>query len=170
MSIEVYVSVGRPFSKEQEHLIATVEAHLHSSGLKPRTVGRNGYNYREPLRAIHNMMKRCSGALVIALERVTIKSGAERWRAPDEVILQNVTLATPWNQIEAALAYARRIPILVLREKTVKEEGILETRHDWYVHPIDMSGAFMNSSEFADIYDAWCRDVRRRAGQTSLRE
>jgi hypothetical protein len=168
MPISVYVSVGKPFLKEQEDLIASIESHLAGSGFTPRTVGRNGYNHQEPLRAVHNTMRKCSGALIIALERLAIRSGVERPGSSEAARLQNIALATPWNQIEAALAYAQGIPVFVLREKRVKEEGLLEAQHDWYVHTIDLATSFLHSDDFKRIYKAWCRDVRRRAGRQAV--
>ena len=43
-----------------------------------------------------------------------------------EVALKDVWLTSPWSQIEPAMAYQIGLPVLILREKGVIDEGILE--------------------------------------------
>ncbi|MEI9810933.1 MAG: hypothetical protein WDO16_25330 [Bacteroidota bacterium] len=40
---------------------------------------------------------------------------------------------TPWNQIEAAMAYTKGHPLMLIIEKGLKSEGLLEKGNDWYV-------------------------------------
>jgi len=169
VAINVYLSVGRPFLKAQEDFITSIESHLASSGLRARTVGRNEYSYKQPLRAVEDLMSKCAGSVVVALERLAIERAVERRNAPDEQRIENVALPTPWNQIEAALAYAHRMPLLVLKEKRIREEGLLEGRYDWYVQEVELDLVSLNSAEFRGIFDSWSRDVHRRAGWFNYR-
>ena len=162
--INVYLSVGRPFLKIQEDFVASIKSQLASSGLRARTVGRTEYSHQQPLRTVQDLMERCAGTVVLALERVSIESATERRNGVGETRIQNVTLPTPWNQIEAALAYSHRMPLLVLREKTIREEGLLEGRYDWYVQAVELDLASLSTAEFRGVFDSWCRDVHRRAG------
>jgi hypothetical protein len=164
MVLNVFLSVGRPFTPEQEHFIASVEAYLMGQGLRARTVGRTEFTHKQPLELINDLMDRSAGALVIALERISIHDGTEKGGPPEGEVLQGAYLATPWNQIEAAIAYAKRVPLFVIRQKTVRPEGLLEGRYNWYVHATALDPAFLQSAEFSGIFESWRRDVRARAG------
>jgi hypothetical protein len=164
LTINVFLSVGRAFSDIQESFISSIERHLEQSGLRPRTVGRNEFSYKQPLQLVDDLMERSAGALVIALERLSIETGFERRGTPAQTVVTNIAIPTPWNQIEAAFAYAKRIPLLVIRENKVRPEGLLEGRYDWYVHATDLDASFLTSAEFKGTFDSWYRDVRRRAG------
>ena len=164
MALNVFLSVGRPFTPEQEQFIASVETYLTGHGLRARTVGRTEFTHKQPLQLINELMDHSAGALVIALERIAISEGTEKGGPPSGAVLRNEFLATPWNQIEAAMAYAKRIPLFVIRQTSVRPEGLLEGRYDWYVHAVDLNPKFLLSTEFAGTFESWKRDVRARAG------
>ena len=64
-------------------------------------------------------------------------------------------LPTPWNQIEAALSYARGLPLLVIVESGLKNEGLLENGYDWYVQTLDTDASALTSSEFNGVLASW---------------
>jgi hypothetical protein len=162
--INVFLSVGRPFNSAQESFIASIERHLAANGLRPNTVGRNKFPSKQPLKSVANLMDNSAGALVVALERVSIASGFERRGAKEQAVITDQAIPTPWNQIEAAFAYSRQVPILVIREKKVRPEGLLEGRYDWYVFATELDPDFLTSTEFVGTFKSWRRDVSRRAG------
>jgi hypothetical protein len=164
MPINVFLSVGQVFTSQQERFVSRIEAHISGQGLRPRTVGRNEFTHKQPLQLIETLMDGSAGVLVIALERMMIQTGFERRGTPDQKTISNEALPTPWNQIEAAFAYVKRLPLLVIRETAVRADGLLEGRYDWYVHSTDLDPDFVNSTAFNGTFESWLRDVRRRAG------
>lgn len=164
MQVNVFLSVGRSFNDEQEAFTRSIETFMAQNGLRTRTVGRNEFTHKSPLHFVDKLMNRCGGALVIALERISVSSGAELGGPPKGQLIQGQCISTPWNQIEAALAYAKNVPLLVIRQNSVRAEGLLEPRYDWYVHSTDLDPAFLNSNEFQGTFTSWKRDVLRRAG------
>jgi hypothetical protein len=109
-------------------------------------------------------MNNSAGALVIALERVAVKDGFECGGPPAGTQIANEAIATPWNQIEAAFAYSLGLPLLVIREDTVRAEGLLEGRYDWYVHETPLNTLFLETPEFKGIFQSWRQDALSRAG------
>jgi hypothetical protein len=105
--MNVFVSVGGTATEQQEKFIRAVEDRLRSEGLVPHTVGRNTFSSDAPLKTVTELLNKCSGTVVIALERTYFASGIEKRGGPKESSLSNVKLPTPWNQIEAAMAYSR---------------------------------------------------------------
>jgi hypothetical protein len=130
----VFVSVGGTFTDEQEAFVRAVEDRLRSEGLIPYTIGRNAFSADAPLKAVSQLLDKCSGIVVIALERMYFQNGLEkRGGGSKELLLTNIKIATPWNHIEAAMAYSRGYPLMVIVEEGVKSEGLLENGYDWYV-------------------------------------
>jgi hypothetical protein len=162
--INVFVSVGRALAPAQEAFISSIERHLTQKGLRPRTLGRSEFTHSQPLQFVNKLMDRSGGVLVIALERISIEVGTERPGTPHERLVAHEAIPTPWNQIEAAFAYAKRIPLMVVKENKVRAEGLLEGKYDWYVHSTELDPEFVHTPEFEGTLESWLNDVRQRAG------
>jgi hypothetical protein len=92
---------------------------------------------------------------LIVLERSYFSSGTEKRGGPKEIALTDVKLPTPWNQIEAAMTYARGLPLMVIVETGLKGEGLLERGCDWYVQWMKPEAAALNSNEFNGVLASW---------------
>jgi hypothetical protein len=64
-------------------------------------------------------------------------------------------LPTPWNQIEAAMTYARGLPLLVVVEAGLKSEGLLERGYDWYAQWLNLDVTALHSNEFNGVLASW---------------
>jgi len=151
----IFVSVGSTATAAQEAFVRAVEERLRAEGLVPHTVGRNSFSSESPFRAVTELLDRCAGVVVIALERLHIDHGAEKRGGAQEAALADVKLATPWNQIEAALAYSRGYPLLVLVEDGVRTDGLLETGFDWYVQSVRLDPAALATPVFNGVLSSW---------------
>jgi hypothetical protein len=154
-TLDVFVSVGGTATAEQEAFIRAVEDRLRSEGLVPHTVGRNTFSSDAPLKTVTELMDKCSGTVVIALERSYFATGIEKRGGPKEAALTDVRLPTPWNQIEAAMSYARGLPLMVIVEAGLKSEGLLERGYDWYVQWVKPEVASLHSNEFNGVLASW---------------
>ncbi len=155
----VFVSVGGTATPEQESFVRSIEDRLRSESLIPKTVGRNTFSADAPLKAITELMEKCSGIVVIALERSYFPSGLERRGGPRQGTLVETKLPTPWNHIEAAMAYAKHLPLLVIVEDGLKAEGLLEQGYDWYVQKLPLAEAALGSNEFNGVLADWKEKV-----------
>ena len=153
--LNVFVSVGGTATEKQELFIRAVEDRLRSEGLVPHTVGRNTFSADAPLKAVTQLLDRCSGTVVIALERSYFAAGIEKRDGPKELALGEVKLPTPWNHIEAAMSYARGLPLMVIVEAGLKSEGLLERGYDWYVQWVSVDAAALSSTEFNGVLASW---------------
>jgi hypothetical protein len=151
----IFVSVGATSNEEQEAFVRAVEDRLRSEGLIPYTVGRNTFSSDAPLKKVIELLDSCEGAVIIALERSFFPSGINKPGGPSETRLTNVRLPTPWNHIEAALAYSRKLPILVVVESGLKSEGLLENGYDWYVQWIKPAPSALTTLEFNGVLADW---------------
>jgi hypothetical protein len=157
----IFVSVGEPTTDEQEQFVRAIEARLKSEGMEPCTVGRNFFDADSPLKTVVNLMDGCSGAVIIALERTFFPAGISRRGGTREASLSNVKFATPWNQIEAGMAYSRGLPLLVIVENGIKSEGLLEPGYDWYVQSVKPELSALTTVQFNGVLAGWKKKSKR---------
>lgn len=84
--------------------------YLASHGFRPRTLGATDYPSASPLDEVIRLMKLCRAAVILGYPQVEIRSGAVKGREIDAPKF----LPTEWNQIEAGLAYASGLPLLLI--------------------------------------------------------
>jgi hypothetical protein len=166
-TLDVFVSVGGTATAEQEAFVRAVEDRLRSEGLVPHTVGRNTFSSDAPLKTVTELMEKCSGTVVIALERSYFPTGVDKRGGPNEVPFTNVRLPTPWNHIEAAMSYARGLPLMVIVEAGLKSEGLLERGYDWYTLWVKPELAALHSNEFNGVLASWKEKMLKGIKKTS---
>jgi hypothetical protein len=161
MSLNVFLSVGRTATPEQRRFVATLQDFLVAQGLSPRTVGRTDFTDQKPLKRIADVLRECSGTIVVATERRHIADGMELRGGSEARALRNVKLPTVWNQIEAAIAYTLGHPLLAIVEAGLRDEGMLAEGYDWYVKWIDLSPQSLGEPEFLKLFAEWKRNVEK---------
>jgi hypothetical protein len=155
MTTNIFVSVGRASTPEQEKFVSAIEQYLRDNGFEPRIVGRTVFSSLQPLKFIEQLMHECSGTIVIAFERVYIHEGIEKRGGENEKVMRDAKLPTVWNQIEAAMAYVLGHPLLVIIENGIRSEGLLETGYDWYMQSVKLDASTLNTREFGGVFGDW---------------
>lgn len=153
--IRVFVSVGRTSTPQQEQFVSAIEAHMLANGLMPQSLGRNYWSSQQPLRAIDELMSQCSGVAIVGFERLHVVQGIERRGSQSARPVTELGVPTVWNQIEAAMAYIRGLPLLVLVQEGLHAEGLLEPGYDWYVKRLPLAGQVNSDPEFCGIFEDW---------------
>jgi len=155
----VFISVGGTATDEQENFVSAIETRLRSENLIPNTVGRNKFSADSPLKTINELMNDCSGTIIVALERTYFPTGLEKRGGIKESELTDTKFATPWNQIEAAMAYSKGQPLMLIIEEGLKSEGLLEKGYDWYVMWVKPDKSSLTTSEFNGVLSSWKNKV-----------
>ena len=155
LSLDIFISVGTTFTEEQEQFVQAVFESLRSNGLNPRALGRTDFTSREPLKKIQKMMEECVGSVIIAFERVLISQGIEKRGHDDAKEIVPTKIPTVWNQLEAGMAYTRRLPLFVIVESGIKEEGILEAGYDWWVQKMPINKTNLSSPQYLSDLAEW---------------
>lgn len=166
--LPVFLSCGTPYTAQQEEFIAAVEAHLKSHRCLPQTVGRSNYSVRQPAQAIRDLIGECRGAIVIAFERTRIIEAVERPDSPQEITLGSESHPTIWNQMEAAMAYSRRLPILTFVQSGLKRQGMLSNRIEWAAVEQDLTPALLRTTQFQQTFEEWLQLVKAEKPNASL--
>jgi hypothetical protein len=116
---------------------------------------KNEWSAEQPLRAIRKIIAECHGAVIIAFTRYEFKDGFERTKNASQVALKDVKLPTVWNQIEAALAYGKGLPLLVICEQGRRDDGLLEGKYDWRVFWTNFDTLELSSDKFSAFVQSW---------------
>jgi hypothetical protein len=160
----VFLSVGTKQSKEQEQFIAALQTLLSNAGFETR---RAQWSAISPLAKIKEEMNGCDGAVMVAFERIYAKEGRERSSSTKFTRITDQRFTTVWNHVEAAMAYCLELPLLIVCEPNLREEGLLE-KFDWYIHRTQLSASTASEPEFLGIFQDWAARVRKHR-QTSAK-
>ena len=134
-SVQIFLSRPTWIAAEFEQGINTFLTQLDNLGLVPRTLGVSDYANKAPLDEVIEIMKSCHGAIVLGVPQIVINSGFLK----DRPVESPITLGTEWNHLEAGLAYAAGLPMLVVHHQSVSrgifDRGVMNA----FLHCIDMS-------------------------------
>ncbi len=161
----IFISMGRPYTPAQKQFLEGLIELVKQNGLEPRVMNVTDYPTGNPLKGIAQVLRECSGVVVVASERTFFPTGVEKRNSADQQALSKMRYTTPWNQIESAMSYVLDIPILVIAERGLKEEGLLEEKYDWYVERVDIEPSALNEGPLRNRLAAWCRTVSERKGE-----
>lgn len=132
MGIPVFLSRAQPHTMPQARFLKALCKHLRSRGLEPRTVGDTDFGLNG-LDAVRGLLRQCNGIISVAFRRAVVRDGVDRPDADQslgdavrEVILTDTWLTTPWCHMEAAMAYQIGLPVLLVVENGVRQDGALE--------------------------------------------
>jgi hypothetical protein len=154
----VFLSVGSKEKRtsDQDQFVQALEGLLGNSGFQVRTAAASSIN---PLAKIREEMNLCDGAVIVAFERIYAKEGRERKSSRSSEKLADLKLTTVWNQVEAAMAYCLGLPLLIVREKGLRAEGLLQ-QYDWCIHETVLSGETTRGEHFLGTFKDWADRVR----------
>ena len=161
----VFLSAGTKRSQEQQQFIAELQERLASAGFEMRSAQWSSIN---PLAKIKEEMNDCDGAVIVAFERIYAKQGRERTASTKFVQLKDLRFTTVWNHVEASIAYCLGLPLFIVCEPNLREEGLLE-KFDWYIHRTRLSAETIHEPEFLGVFQDWAGRVRKRYGARSKR-
>lgn len=129
MGIPVFLSYPKPHALEQDAFVNRVIERVRDRGFDPMTLGVTDQSTEAALPSIRRLMLEANGLITIAFRRILVEKGVRRRAALDGLVetpLSNVWFTSPYSQIEPAMAYQIGLPILIVRERGVVPEGVLE--------------------------------------------
>jgi hypothetical protein len=168
MNISIFLSYPKPCFGAQRDFIAGVRDHLEKRGFGPRTLGVTDYDMDAPLKSIRRLMIESNGLITVAFRRTFVEKGTARFRTDinelKETTIDGTWLTTPWSHIEPAMAYQLGLPVLILRERGVLDDGVLERGVvGLYMPEFDLDqpvGDYLASAEWSGIIGKWDGYVR----------
>jgi hypothetical protein len=129
---------------------------LESHKLKARTIGTTDYPAKSPLDEVIALMKKCRGAIILGYPQITVEAG----KVKDNLITSPFALGTEWNHIEAGLAYASSLPLLIIHHMTVKRGIFDRGASNCFLHAVDFADpAWALDSKIAGALNSWAGRV-----------
>jgi hypothetical protein len=168
MGISIFLSYPKPCFGRQAAFVGHINEYLTQRGFAPRTLGVTDYDMDAPLTTVRRLMLECNGLLTIAFRRTYVEKGTVRLQTDianlSEDQIDGVWLTTPWAHIEPAMAYQLGLPVMILREKGVLADGILERGVvGLYMPEFDLDQpmeAYFEAAEWNGIIGKWEGYVR----------
>ncbi len=167
MTIPVFLSYPQPHAQKQSDFVQEVAKYLRGRGLEPKTLGVNEYDTDAPLTAIRRLMLESNGLITVAFRRLWVEDATYRRDADvawaSATTLTKTWLTSPYCHIEPAMAFQLGLPILLLRERGVLAEGILERGVVGMYLPefsVDETSAYLQSPEWNALIAKWEGQVR----------
>jgi hypothetical protein len=168
MGISVFLSYPKPCFGSQLSFIERITGYLDARGITPRTLGVTDYDMDTPLTAIRRLMLEANGLITVAFRRTFVEKGTARLRTDlqkmGEEAIDGRWLTTPWAHIEAAMAYQLGLPVLILRERGVMADGILERGViGLYMPEFDLEAGvedYLDAAEWRGMIGKWEGQVR----------
>lgn len=134
--VPIFVSMGQIFTPQQRAFADALFAALRVAGMAPEHFLREPPSEEPWLKAIQEHMQQCHGALVVAFPRVRYEQGVEWPDSARQTPLASRSLATIWLQVEATMAFTLDLPLLILIERDLHAEGLVNLRHR-EVYPVE---------------------------------
>jgi hypothetical protein len=82
--------------------------------------------------------------------------------------IENESHPTVWNQMEAAMAYSRDIPLLILVQPGLKRQGMLSDRLEWMAIETDLSPEVLGTEKFSQVFADWLKKVKSRQSDATM--
>lgn len=171
--IQIFLSRPNPFTCEQAYFLKLLEQQLNKVNMKNITLEAKDYNPHESLTCLLEMIKRCYGMIVVALGQYYIEIGTSKYGAINnknffesyENPLDQLWVTSPFCQIEGAIAFGNKLPILILEQYNVKIEGILkEGGHAIHAPKFSVENntkieTYFKSFDFLHKFNEWAEQV-----------
>ena len=117
MLTDIFVSRPTMITRTFEAEYAVVETWLRRKGYRARRVGADAYTMDAPLKGVMDLMKKCRGAIILGYPQYHVTASLSKGGKAEQKM--QAIFPTPWNQIEATLAFRRGIPVLVVAHNGV---------------------------------------------------
>jgi len=121
---KIFLSVATPHNILQLEYISNLKALFQIK--KYNLVTLTDWDENDPLRPISELMDGCMGCVVFLTERYFIEKGYIKKGSKNEREIHLQSHTTPWCHIEAAMAFSRNLPLLILRDKNVNADGLFD--------------------------------------------
>ena len=120
--IDVFLSRPNWVLPRIDSHLAQLYPQLTELGFNPRTVGTNVVSLSSPFDEVVDLMKKCQCTIVLGIPQIQVTAG----KIKDKDIDKGFSLATEWNQIEAAISIMLNKPTLMMVHQGVAKRGLFE--------------------------------------------
>ena len=157
--INIFISRPSIISTKYESSYVSFENFLNTKGIILRRLGSSDYSRKAPLVAVMEIIEDCKGAIILGYPQYEVHN---EFKKADNVQSKSCLLIpTPWNQIEAVLAYKKKIPVLIVAQNGI-DGGIFDYGVTGeFVLKTDLSKSnWCKENDFDGIFSEWYKDIK----------
>ena len=133
-NITVFLSRPNPFLLKQELFLEKLKRLFDELGIQTITLQADNYDLSDSMNYLKGMIRRCYGIVIVAFRQYFIDKGFKKkggndnpaFFYPNEIDISGQALTSPFCQIEGTIGILNDLPLLILNEDGIREEGILQ--------------------------------------------
>lgn len=132
--ILVFLSRPNPFLNEHQKFLDTLQITLDELDFKTVTLQADEYDLTDSINYLKGMIKQCYGIVIVGFKQIYIEQGIKKkggianpdFFHPSEIDVSGQALTSPFCHIEGTIGLLNDLPLLILNEEGVREEGIIK--------------------------------------------
>lgn len=169
MATDIFISRPTYIDLKFEDGYNSFHRYLSRRGLRTLRLGAGQYTLDAPLLGVIDLIRKCKGAIILGYPQYEFFSSITKAGVPDSQFMMSIP--TPWNHIEAALAFRENIPVLI-----IAHEGITTGVFDFgvtgkYIITTNLSkNNWHNTQSFLGVFRKWEMQLNTRVNNDALRE
>ncbi len=159
MPTNVFISRPTKIERSFEAHYAAFDAYLKRARYKTHRLGPDCSSIQAPLKSVMALMRTCQAAIILGYPQYEVTAALTKAASPEQQI--SAMFPTPWNHIEAALAFRQRIPVLVIAHEGVSggifDHGVTGE----YVHTMKLDRKDWHRDKgFQGILNEWKKAIK----------
>lgn len=130
----VFLSRPNPFLESHQYFISKLQNQFDKYNIQTVTLQADNYDLTDSLNYLKGMIKQCYGIAIIGFKQIFIESGSKKkggkenqnYFYPKEIDISGQALTSPFCHIEGTIGLLNDLPLLIINEDGVREEGIIK--------------------------------------------
>lgn len=132
-NILVFLSRPNSFIEQHETFINNLQSYLAKFDIATITLQADNYDLTDSFKYLKGMIKQCYGIIVVGFKQIFIDKGKKKKNAVQnpnffysiETDVSGQALTSPFCHIEGTIGLLNDLPLLIMNEIGVREEGII---------------------------------------------
>ena len=132
--ILVFLSRPNPFLDAHQYFILKLQEQFDKYNIQTVTLQADNYDLTDSINYLKGIIKQCYGIAIIGFKQIFIEIGSKKkggrenstFYYPNEIDISGQALTSPFCHIEGTIGLLNDLPLLVINEEGVREEGIIK--------------------------------------------
>ena len=132
--ILVFLSRPNPFLDVHQYFISKLQEKFDKYNIQTVTLQADNYDLTDSINYLKGMIKQCYGIAIIGFKQIFIETGSKKkggrenptFYYPNEIDISGQALTSPFCHIEGTIGLLNDLPLLVINDEGVREEGIIK--------------------------------------------
>lgn len=131
--ILVFLSRPNPFLDNHTYFIEKLQTEFSKYNIQTVTLQADNYDLTDSLHYLKGIIKQCYGIAIIGFKQMWIDNGIKKkggmenphFFHANEIDISGQALTSPFCHIEGTIGLLNDLPLLIINEEGVREEGII---------------------------------------------